>query len=105
MKKDKEHLCNVDLINKMMEKYNLTFDDIISNVDEDKKWLIDGKNWCDYYTLTEEEADAFQEWAINHIAKCLRLPKRTAKEEFGWWYTSYGLRIIENEEDNEDDTV
>ena len=102
MKKNKEHLCNVDLINKMMEKYAITYDDIISNVDEEKKWIIDGENWCDHYTLTEEEAKAFREWGINHIAKVLRIPKREAKEEFAWWYLSYGLKVIRKEA--EDDT-
>lgn len=101
MRTDKTHQCNVDLVNKMMEKHKLTYYDILGSVDENKKWYIDGEPWFDHFTLTQEEKNAFSEWAINHIAKTLRISKRDAKEEFQWWDLAYGLKVKEKEDETD----
>ena len=50
-----------------MEKYNITYDDIISHIDENKRWIIDGKNWFQYYTFTKAEADEFRKKAVCQV--------------------------------------
>ena len=94
---DKIKNLNMELINMMMEKYNLTYDDILSHVDENKRWIIDGKDWFQYYTFTEEEADEFREKAIELIKKRLRCSKANAKNEFSWWNLMYGLSVVRDE--------
>ena len=93
MKTDKIERLNKDLINLMMKKYGITYDEIESHLDEKKQWLIDGKNWFEYYTFTKEEEQNFRKEAIDMIAKRLKMSKKTAAQEFGWWYLFIGLSL------------
>ena len=98
-KQEKIHQLNVDLINLMMEKYSITYNDIISNLDENKQWLIDGKNWFQYYTFTQAEADEFRKKAVDLIKKSLRCAKSEAEREFSWWFLDIGLAISDDTQD------
>lgn len=93
--KEKLEYIEEALINKMMEKHNLTLEDIKSNLDEDKRWVIDGQDWFVYYTMTKEEYEVFRKWAINEIKKTFRMTKRRAEDEFGWWFLNIGLRVAD----------
>ena len=90
---EKVHDINVKLVNLMMSKYGITYDDIISHLDESKQWLIDGKNWSDYYTLTNDEFINFKKEAIEIIRKGLRCSKDYAGKEFSWFYLYTGLSV------------
>ena len=94
-RQDKIHSVNVELINMMLEKHGITYDTIIANCDENKRWLIDGKDWYYHYTMTKSEYDEFRKKAIALIAKKLKLNKKVAEEEFSWWFLNIGLVIEE----------
>jgi hypothetical protein len=86
----------------MMEKFNITYDDIISHVDEDKRWVIDGKDWYQYYTFTEDEEAEFRKKAIDLIRKRLRCSKGYAEDQFAWWNLNIGLSVRHNKEISEE---
>ena len=93
MKDEKISKLNQDLINLMMERFNITYDDIISHLDENKRWLIDGKDWFSYYQFSKEEAEDFRKKAVDLIKKTLRCSKAAAQREFSWWNLSIGLSV------------
>lgn len=90
---EKIHKLNVDLINLMMKSFNITYDDIKSNLNTNKQWLIDGKDWFDYYCLSEKEYNIFKDSAIKLIQNVLKISKKSANNEFAWWYINVGLSI------------
>lgn len=94
-RQDKIHALNVELINMMLEKHGITYDTIIANRDENKRWVIDGKDWYSYYTMTKSEYEEFRKKAVALIAKKLKLNKKAAEEEFSWWFLHIGLNIEE----------
>ena len=94
-RQDKIHALNVELINMMLEKHGITYDTIIANRDENKRWIIDGKDWYSHYTMTKSEYEEFRKKAVALIAKKLKLNKKVAEEEFSWWFLHIGLNIEE----------
>ena len=94
-RQDKIHALNVELINMMLEKHGITYDTIIANRDENKRWVIDGKDWYSYYTMTKSEYEEFRKKAVALIAKKLKLNKKVAEKEFSWWFLQIGLNIEE----------
>lgn len=88
---EKIKLLNAELINKMMEKFGITYDDIISNLDENNRWIIDEKDWYDYYTFENGEYEEFKDWAIKEIKRIFKTNKKKAESEFSWWYLNFGL--------------
>lgn len=95
---------DIKLINLMMEKFNITYDDIMNNIDENKRWLIDGKDWFQYYTMTEEEYNIFKPKAIKLIKDITKWSKKTCEQEFCFWWLNIGL-IVEKENKLEDGTT
>lgn len=93
---EKAHELNKELINLMMEKFGVTYDDIISHLDENKRWLIDGKDWYLYYSFTSNEANEFRKKGVELIRKKLRLTKKAAEKEMAWWYLFTGLTISDD---------
>ena len=98
-REEKAHSVNIEFINLMMEKFNITYDDIISHLDEDKRWLIDGKDWYLYYSFTSDEANEFRKKGIDLIRKKLRISKKEAEKEMAWWYLFTGLTISDDTPD------
>ena len=96
----KAHEVNKELINLMMEKFGVTYDDIISHLDENKRWIIDGKDWYLHYTFTSEEADEFRKKGVDLIRKRLRCSKKEANSEMSWWYLFTGLTISDDTPEN-----
>ena len=94
-RQDKIHGVNVELINMMLEKHGITYDTVVANRDENKRWLIDGKDWYSHYTMTKTEYEEFKKKAVALIAKKLKLNKKAAEEEFSWWFVNIGLDIEE----------
>lgn len=92
---------NEDLINLMMEKYNITYNDIKSNLDENGRWLIDGEDWFRYYTFTPEEYEEFRKKSIGLIRKTMRWSKSTSEKEFAWWNLAIGLSVKHQETNND----
>ena len=99
---EKVKQLNKDLINLMMEKYGITYDDILSHVDSDKRWVIDGQDWFVHYTLTKTEEEEFRKKAVDLIKKRLGVSKAYAENEFSWWNLSIGLRVIDEQEQTEE---
>lgn len=96
---EKVHELNKELINLMLEKFGVTYDDIISHLDEDKRWLIDGKDWYLYYSFTSDEANEFRKKGVELIRKKLHLTKKAAEKEMAWWYLFTGLTISDDSTD------
>lgn len=80
------------LINKQLEKYNLTIETIHEKLDEND--MIDGKLWADHYTLTKEEYKEFKKWAWEYFKSNVKPYVR--KEHFNkiisFFITSHGLK-------------
>jgi hypothetical protein len=75
------------LVNKELEKYNVTVDHVIANP------TIDGKPWYDHYTCTEEEYETFKTWAIDFVSENLRIAKYRAKSKVSLFCVIWGLAI------------
>lgn len=79
------------LINKELEKYNVTVDDI-----KCQEGVIDGKNWFQYYTFdNEEEFLSWKNFCINFLTTKVspKLTKKSAEKEFMWFNLMYGLKV------------
>ena len=94
-KENKIHEVNVELINMMLEKYGITYDTVVANLDENKRWIIDGKDWYSHYTLTKAEYEEFRKKAITLISKKLKCNQKVAGNEFSWWFLNIGLTVEE----------
>ena len=73
------------LINKMFEYAHVpqTFDDIKDSKDE----------WYREFTMTQEESDAFKDYAIRYLKRELKTGYYKADTEYQWFDLMYGLRI------------
>lgn len=90
MKKERDNNVIIrTILNKMLEKHGVDFDYIMKNQE------IDGKNWFDYYTMTQEEDDAWREWSMNYL-KSTYIRKERREPEFNWLRLMWGLRIKED---------
>lgn len=77
------------LITKQLEKHGIDFDKVVSNQ------IIDGVEWYQYYTMTNEEHDEFKKYSIKYIAKNLRgYNKRNAEKVFRSFDLMYGLKVV-----------
>lgn len=94
MNSKKAEQINRELITKQFEFANidLNYDRLLESLEnkEDKDWFME-------YTITVEQYEKFQTWAVDYISKKLRLPKykgkRCAQAEFNWWNLKYRLKI------------
>lgn len=82
------------LINKELEKYSVTVDDIKRD-----GCIINGKDWYQYYTFdSEEEFLSWKNFCIEFLTTRVS-PKRSrecAEEEFMWINLQYGLKYNYN---------
>ena len=73
------------LINKMFEYAHVpqTYDDIKDRKDE----------WYREFTMTQEESDAFKDYAIRYLKRELKTGYYKADTEYQWFDLMWGLRI------------
>jgi hypothetical protein len=73
------------LINKMFEYAHIpqTYNDIKDRKDE----------WYREFTMTQEESNAFKDYAIRYLKRELKTGYYKADTEYQWFDLMYGLRI------------
>lgn len=73
------------LINKMFEYAHIpqTYDDIKDRKDE----------WYREFTMTQEESNAFKDYAIRYLKRELKTGYYKADTEYQWFDLMWGLRI------------
>ena len=73
------------LFNKMFEYAHIpqTYDDIKDRKDE----------WYREFTMTQEESNAFKDYAIRYLKRELKTGYYKADTEYQWFDLMYGLRI------------
>jgi hypothetical protein len=79
------------IINKELEKYGMTIDDV-----------IDSKDWFTKYTMTSGEYTIWKNYSIDLMRKKLRFSKKSAEKEFVWIDLMWGLRHEEERDKNKD---
>lgn len=62
------------------------------------------ENWFHEWTITEEQHQQFRSYAIPLIKKVFKCNKRKAEATFGWFDLSFGLRI-DNEKNYDDEDL
>lgn len=72
-----------ELINKQLEPFGKTYDDVV----KDEDWLKK------YFWENEEKYNEYKAWAIDFIRKKLRWPKWLVTKEFLWFDMAYGLSV------------
>lgn len=79
------------LINKMFEYAHVpqTYDDIKDRKDE----------WYREFTMTQEESDAFKDYAIRYLKRELKTGYYKADTEYQWFDLMWGLRISDKKTD------
>lgn len=81
-----------EIINKELEKYNLTMTDV-----------LDSKDWFTKYTMTNDEWKEWKSYSIELMRKKLKMSKKVAEKEFVWIDLMWGLR--HEEEDRKEESV
>lgn len=71
------------LVNKQLEPHGVTYDDVVKDPDWLKKYFFDSK----------EKQEEYRKWAIEEIRRKLRVNKKTAENEFNWFYFNHGLSV------------
>lgn len=72
------------LINKQLEPYDLTYEDILN----DSEWFL-------RYSTTQEQEEEFKKWAIEILRKELKMTKKEAEKEMDMFLLNYGLTLKE----------
>lgn len=80
---EKRERVLTDILNKELEKYNLTIES--PEIKDDPEWF---KN----KTLTDEEYLKWKEYSIALMRRELKMSKIRAEKEFLWLNLMYGLR-------------
>lgn len=76
------------LIDKMLNKHGKDCAFVLENP------IIDGIEWYQYFTWTEEEEQEFKAWAVALIKNTLRCTKKQAEREYDIFHLNYGLRTV-----------
>lgn len=71
------------LVDKQLEPYNLTMEDVIKTPE------INGIPWYQYYK--EDNPQDFYYWAISEIKKDLKVNRKKTEEVFNQFNLTYGL--------------
>mgnify|MGYP003473471795 FL=1 len=77
------------LINKSLEPYNVNIEYVRGNPE------IDGLPWCQFYTMSKDEYEAFSKWAVEKILKIRKCGKERARAIYGMYDLAFGLKVIE----------
>jgi len=79
-RREKEREVFVSLVNKQLEPFGVTYEDVKNNPD-----------WYMEYLTTEKAEQEFIEWGTDLISKKLRLNKKMARMEMSWFILQWGL--------------
>lgn len=79
-RREKERNVFISLVNKQLEPFSVTYEDVKSNPD-----------WYMEYRTTEKAEQDFIEWGTELIRKELRLNKKMARMEMSWFILQWGL--------------
>jgi hypothetical protein len=80
------------LINKMLEKHGVTFDEIVQYPNGE----INGVDWYEYYTMTQQEYDDWREWSKNFIKQNVtpKLSNERIRQELAWFDLAYSIKVV-----------
>lgn len=79
-RREKERNVFIALVNKQLEPFGVTYEDVKTNPD-----------WYMEYLTTEKAEQEFIEWGTELIRKELRLNKKMARMEMSWFILQWGL--------------
>lgn len=63
------------------------------------KTTLDAKeedDWFDNWTITQNNVELFEKYAIPLLQKTFKFSKKKAKETFNWFFLQFGLKEIKN---------
>ncbi len=75
----RKDLQEADFYNWWLNKYHNT---TIQEIQDKEPELCKTSDWYKKYAVTQEEHDAWYEWAINTLAKHYKMSKKTTKRRF-----------------------
>lgn len=78
--REKERLVFIALINKQLESFNVSYEDV-KNIPD----------WYMKYKTTKQAEQEFINWGIELIQKKLKMTKKMAKMKMDWFILQYGL--------------
>lgn len=82
------------MLNKMLEKYNITIAEITEKT-KNHNGQINGVDWYTYYTMTQKEHDIWKLWCLDFLKTKVK-PKTTIKYSkfvFNQINLMWGLKI------------
>jgi len=85
-RRQKERDLFITLVNKQLEPFNVTYEDVKSNPD-----------WYMMYRTTEVAEQEFIDWGTELIRKELKLNKNMARMEMSWFILQWGLTTATTE--------
>lgn len=89
----KPRLTDTEFYNWWLRKYHNTS---IQEICEKEPELAKSGEWYKKYAVTQEQHDAWYEWAVQRIAKYYAWSKPRAKKEFTFTYINVSPTVIES---------
>lgn len=86
MNRDRQKKLFVELINKQLEPFGKTYEDVVNE-----------PNWFMNYKTTKEAETDFINYCIDQIMKDLGLSRKKAEMEASWFILQWGLTTSNNE--------
>ena len=80
-KKIKQKQVFVALVDKQLEPFNKTYQDVLGD-----------DLWYTKYIVTQEQESEFINWGVDYIQKTLHLNKTLAEKEMQWFILQWGLK-------------
>jgi len=80
-RKTKQDQTFVTLVNKQLEPFNKTYDDVKGD-----------SYWYTKYVVTPEQEVNFINWGIDYIQKTLGLTQKQSEMEMNWFVLQWGLK-------------
>jgi len=90
------------IINKALEKYNITLQDLSLERQEEIRKLY-GMEWYQLYTITTQEFNEWSKWATVQIKFTLKCSMKRAAEEFGYLNFNFGPVVTDEKNPNFND--
>jgi len=80
-KKMKQQEVFLALVNKQLEPFGKTYDDVKSD-----------QLWYTKYVVTHEQEQTFMQWGVKHLKEQLGLSQKFAEMEMDWFIMQWGLK-------------
>ena len=77
----KQQQAFITLVNKQLEPFNKTYEDVRGVED-----------WYIKYVVTPEQESEFIKWGVEYLRETLNLSKKQAETEMGWFILQWGLK-------------